>query len=66
MTYDEHQQSAVLRVCTCCGVQWWMTKPEPTCIRCRRTEKRPDVASAGPGVEREPEQLNGQGKAVQQ
>jgi uncharacterized membrane protein len=34
-TYDAIQMAAVLMRCTVCGKDWYMTKPQPVCVRCR-------------------------------
>ncbi len=36
MTYDEKQITAPLTVCSTCGRAFYMTKPEPVCVKCRR------------------------------
>jgi hypothetical protein len=36
MTYDALQMGAVLTRCTQCGKDYYMTKPNESCIACRR------------------------------
>ena len=35
-SYDDKQMTAALTACTACGRSFYMTKPAPVCIACRR------------------------------